>query len=63
VSAAKNMLDEIEYNYRDYWVNSGKKCGYDTAPTYDEVMVSLFDHQPLWSDYGQSQPDTQTPFI
>lgn len=52
VKAAKDKLKEIDYNAGEKWVKTGIQCGFDAALTPDEVMLSVFEHQPLWSDYG-----------
>lgn len=41
--AVKDKLNDIGYNYVDYWVKTGMACGFDSAPTYDEIMVSVLD--------------------
>ena len=36
----------------------GSQCGFQAAPTYDELMISVFEHEPLWMDYQRSNANT-----
>ena len=36
------------------WVKTGLDCGFDSAPTLDEVMLSILEHQPQWSIYADN---------
>ena len=42
VKAAKDKMDEINYDYNTYWLNVGAECGYGTAMTLDEIMIAEF---------------------
>jgi hypothetical protein len=59
VAKSKEKLDEIGYDYVNYWVKSGTTCGFDAAPTYDEIMISVFDRAPYWNDYLAGSTNTK----
>lgn len=43
VRAAKDTLDNINYDYGNLWLNKGEMCGFEAAKTLDEVMISILD--------------------
>jgi hypothetical protein len=59
VRKAKNFLNDIDYNYGTLWTQNGEECGIDAAPTMDEVMLAIFEHQPKWSDYKPNLANTK----
>lgn len=64
IKAAKDYMryhvePAISYNTATSWVKSGLKCGFDAAPTHEELMINLLARQPLWSDYNQNSANTQ----
>jgi hypothetical protein len=60
IKAAKDFLNEYtDYQFAWNWEKTGKECGYDAAPTYEELMIDLLSRQPLWSDYKENSGNTQ----
>jgi hypothetical protein len=62
IKAAKDYMrfnDKVFYNTVSSWVKSGLSCGFDAAPTHEELMVQVFARQPLWSDYKENSVNTQ----
>ena len=52
VKEAKSLLNSLEYDYIDLWVDPGISCGWEAAPTFDELMIEVMSREPLWSDYA-----------
>lgn len=48
----------MNYDYNFWWLKSGLRCGYDAAPTQDEVMVSVFDTEPDWYQFAPATSKT-----
>lgn len=48
---AKSKLYDLDYEYNKYWMEPGTTCGFEAAPSHEELMISLFEHEPLWSDF------------
>ena len=60
VKAAKDFLKEYtDYHYAWNWIKTGLECGFDAAPTYEELMIDLLSREPLWSDYVENSGNTQ----
>jgi hypothetical protein len=57
-SKAKYLLNEVKYDHRLNWDSPGTYCGYEASDTYDEIMISVFDHEPLWTDYQYYNENT-----
>lgn len=51
VGKAKNQLNALGYDITENWMDPGKSCGFEAAPTYEDLMISVFEHEPLWMDY------------
>lgn len=49
VRTAKEKVTAINYDWDFWWLKSGKRCGYEPAPTQDDVMIGIFDSAPDWS--------------
>jgi hypothetical protein len=59
VKIAKDKMVSINYDYNFWWVKSGLRCGYDAAPTQDEIMVAVFDTEPDWYEFAPETSKTQ----
>jgi hypothetical protein len=35
-------MEELNYDFNFWWIKSGIKCGFDAAPTHDEIMLKIF---------------------
>ena len=55
---AKQALSDLDYDYNTNWMDPGSTCGFQAAPTYDELMISVFEHEPLWEDYQRFHDNT-----
>jgi hypothetical protein len=60
IKAAKDFIKtNTTYFHGTSWKKTGIKCGYDAAPTYEELMLQVFARQPYWSDYNYYSGNTQ----
>lgn len=59
VTKAKRLMDEMAYEHTFWWIKSGLKCGFDAAPTHDEIMLKIFNTEPNWSNYEADTTNTK----
>ena len=52
-------MESIGYDYNFWWSKSGIRCGFDAAPTKDEIMLKIFDTEPNWNNYEAENANTQ----
>ena len=52
IKAAKDFVRDSNINYAATstvsWVKTGLKCGFDAAPTHEELMMQILNREPLW---------------
>lgn len=51
VTMAKTRMEDMNYDFNFWWIKSGLECGFDAAPTSDEIMITIFNTEPNWSNY------------
>ena len=52
------MLNSLGYEYNQHWLDPGASCGFEAAPTYEELMISVLEREPYWMDYQRFNENT-----
>ena len=59
VTAAKTRMEDMNYDFNFWWVKSGQECGFDAAPTAEEIIIKILDTEPNWQNYVPESTNTK----
>jgi hypothetical protein len=59
VTQAKARMEDMNYDYNFWWVKSGITCGFDAAPTFDEIIIKVLSTEPNWNNYEGATVNTR----
>lgn len=44
-------MRELDYDFNFWWKETTESCGWEIAPTADEIMTSVLETEPEWANY------------
>jgi hypothetical protein len=59
VTSSKTRMEDMNYDFNFWWIKSGQECGFDAAPTAEEIIIKIFNTEPNWSNYVPESINTK----